>query len=166
MQEWTLAVKNSQPLNGCLALCSTETWIAVLHTVVVQWIWYFQPTINCGNDPKGLCRYTSTSQLLFCPCIRVWKGHSGFHFQFKTFWNQKFPAEKAHSRSSLLTYIKWRPWWFLRGLLSDGKTESSMWHFFEEKEALCPKKYFFPLICNVVRQRWLLPSATEGTAFI
>lgn len=75
----------------------------------------------------------------------VWKGPSGFHFLFKTFWNQKFPTEKVHFRSSLLTYINWRPWWFLRGLLSDGKTESSMWHFFEEKEAFCPSQYFsFP----------------------
>lgn len=70
----TLGVKNSQPLRGCLALCNTEPWIAVLHTAVVSSGFSTSP-INSPNDSKGLCRYTSTSQLLSCPHIRVWKGH-------------------------------------------------------------------------------------------
>lgn len=69
VQERTLGVKNSQSLSGCLALCSTEIWIAVLHTVVVQWIWY--SPVHSLNDPKGLCRYTNTSQLLSCPRISL-----------------------------------------------------------------------------------------------
>lgn len=85
MQERTLGMKNSQLLSGCLALCSTETWSAVLHMLLSSG--FGISPINSLNDPKSLCRYTNTSQLLSCPHIRVWKGHCGFHFLFKAFWN-------------------------------------------------------------------------------
>lgn len=72
MQERALGMKNSQPLSRCSALCSIGTQIAVLHTVVVQWIWYFQTTIKSRDDPKG--SVDTQVPHSFCPALVLESG--------------------------------------------------------------------------------------------